>query len=86
MSLDSTLRSAKSRSSYLAYALRYHTDTDRMAASTTALHNDVYAPHSLKTLHLLPFILFPARADVSPTHKLTVKLHYNQTHTLSLSK
>uniref|UniRef100_A0A3Q1D3F5 Cadherin EGF LAG seven-pass G-type receptor 1 n=1 Tax=Amphiprion ocellaris TaxID=80972 RepID=A0A3Q1D3F5_AMPOC len=33
VSLDSTLRSAKSRSSYLAYTLRYNTLTDRMAAS-----------------------------------------------------
>uniref|UniRef100_A0A673CDI8 Cadherin EGF LAG seven-pass G-type receptor 1a n=1 Tax=Sphaeramia orbicularis TaxID=375764 RepID=A0A673CDI8_9TELE len=33
VSLESTLRSAKSRSSYLAYALRYNTSTDCMAAS-----------------------------------------------------
>lgn len=38
VSLDSTLRSAKSRSSYLAYVLRYNTLTDRMAASATLLH------------------------------------------------
>lgn len=47
VSLDSTLRSAKSRSSYLAYTLRYNTLTDRMAASTTLLHDEcvcVYPP------------------------------------------
>lgn len=38
VSLDSTLRSAKSRSSYLAYVLRYNTLTDCMAASATLLH------------------------------------------------
>lgn len=38
VSLDSTLRSAKSRSSYLAYVLRYNTLTDCMAASATQLH------------------------------------------------
>uniref|UniRef100_A0AAQ5YGU7 Cadherin EGF LAG seven-pass G-type receptor 1a n=1 Tax=Amphiprion ocellaris TaxID=80972 RepID=A0AAQ5YGU7_AMPOC len=40
VSLDSTLRSAKSRSSYLAYTLRYNTLTDRMAASAALLHDD----------------------------------------------
>uniref|UniRef100_A0A3B5B7U1 Cadherin EGF LAG seven-pass G-type receptor 1 n=1 Tax=Stegastes partitus TaxID=144197 RepID=A0A3B5B7U1_9TELE len=39
VSLDSTLRSAKSRSSYLAYTLRYNTLTDCMAASTAPLHD-----------------------------------------------
>lgn len=39
VSLDSTLRSAKSRSSYLAYALRYNTLTDCTAASPCLLHN-----------------------------------------------
>uniref|UniRef100_A0A4W6E623 Cadherin EGF LAG seven-pass G-type receptor 1a n=1 Tax=Lates calcarifer TaxID=8187 RepID=A0A4W6E623_LATCA len=46
VSLDSTLRSAKSRSSYLAYTLRYNTLTDCMAAFTTLLHDEcvyVYA-------------------------------------------
>uniref|UniRef100_A0A665WYD0 Cadherin EGF LAG seven-pass G-type receptor 1a n=1 Tax=Echeneis naucrates TaxID=173247 RepID=A0A665WYD0_ECHNA len=38
VSLDSTLRSAKSRSSYLAYTLRYNTLTDCMAAFTALLH------------------------------------------------
>uniref|UniRef100_A0A3Q3FZG8 Cadherin EGF LAG seven-pass G-type receptor 1 n=1 Tax=Labrus bergylta TaxID=56723 RepID=A0A3Q3FZG8_9LABR len=41
VSLDSTLRSAKSRSSYLAFTLRYNTLTDCMAASTTFLHDKV---------------------------------------------
>uniref|UniRef100_A0A7N6AZJ4 Cadherin EGF LAG seven-pass G-type receptor 1a n=1 Tax=Anabas testudineus TaxID=64144 RepID=A0A7N6AZJ4_ANATE len=40
VSLDSTLRSAKSRSSYLAYTLRYNTLTHCMAASTTLLQFD----------------------------------------------
>lgn len=37
VSLDSTLRSAKSRSSFLAYTLRYNTLTDCTAASNTLL-------------------------------------------------
>lgn len=37
VSLDSTLRSAKSRNSYLAYALRYFMLADHMAASNTLL-------------------------------------------------
>lgn len=37
VSLDSTLRSAKSRNSYLAYALRYITLADHVAASNTLL-------------------------------------------------
>lgn len=40
VSLDSTLRSAKSRSSYLAYTLRYNTLTDCMAASIRLLHDE----------------------------------------------
>uniref|UniRef100_A0A8D3DZM2 Cadherin EGF LAG seven-pass G-type receptor 1a n=1 Tax=Scophthalmus maximus TaxID=52904 RepID=A0A8D3DZM2_SCOMX len=39
VSLDSTLRSAKSRSSYLAYTLRYNMLTDCMAAFTRLLHD-----------------------------------------------
>lgn len=45
VSLDSTLRSAKSRSSYLAYTLRYTTLTHRMAACTALPQDECECLH-----------------------------------------
>lgn len=53
VSLDSTLRSAKSRNSYLAYALRYPKLADYMAATNILLHGVclLHSFHVLVSVH-----------------------------------
>ncbi|XP_042370492.1 cadherin EGF LAG seven-pass G-type receptor 1-like [Plectropomus leopardus] len=98
VSLDSTLRSAKSRSSYLAYALRYNMLTDRMAASTTLLHEEcVYvctcvAVCPFQTSLFVVFLCYPSctsahasRVSQILTHPKPLIYRHTQryTHTLS---